>query len=61
MTLSEDEKASSPLTPDEAAEYLKVTRRTIDRWIADGTLKASKIGRVVRISRSEINRLLKAE
>ena len=61
MVLTEDDKANSPLTPDEAAEYLKVTRRTIDRWIADGTIKASKIGRVVRINRSEINRLLKGE
>ena len=61
MVLTEDEKAGRPLTPDEAAEYLKVTRRTIDRWIMDGTIKASKIGRVVRIKRSEIERLLKAE
>ena len=61
MTLSADEKANGPLTPEEAAEYLKVTRRTIDRWIADGTMKASKIGRVVRIKRSEIVRLLEGE
>jgi excisionase family DNA binding protein len=58
MALSEDEKNKAPLTPEEAAEYLKVTRRTIDRWIADGTIKASKIGRVVRIKRSEIDRIL---
>jgi excisionase family DNA binding protein len=61
MVLTEDEKANGPLTIDEAAEYLKVSRKTMTRWIADGTVKAARIGRVWRISRSEINRLLKAE
>ena len=28
------------LTPDQAAELYAVTRRTIDRWMADGTLPA---------------------
>ena len=61
MVLTEDDKANSPLTIDEAAEYLKVSRKTMTRWIADGTVKAAKIGRVWRINRSEINRLLRGE
>lgn len=61
MVLTEDDKANSPLTIDEAAEYLKVSRKTMTRWIADGAVKAAKIGRVWRINRSEINRLLKGE
>ncbi len=47
-----------PLTRNEAAERLKVSLATIARWLADGTIKSSKIAGTVRISEAEIQRLL---
>jgi excisionase family DNA binding protein len=47
-----------PLTRNEAAERLKVSLPTIARWLADGTVKSSKIAGTVRISEAEIQRLL---
>jgi excisionase family DNA binding protein len=45
----------SPLfTPQEVADLWKVTRRTVYQWIADGRLKACKIGDTVRIAEAEL-------
>jgi excisionase family DNA binding protein len=46
------------LTPDQAARYLQVDRETIYRYIRDGRLGASRIGRSYRISRQSIDQLL---
>jgi len=54
--LSEKDLAERPFTTEETAEYFKVTLRTVQRWIADDAIKASKIGGVWRISRAEIRR-----
>jgi len=56
--LSEKDLAKRPFTVEETAEYFQVTLRTVQRWITDGTIKASKIGGVWRISRNEIGRLM---
>jgi excisionase family DNA binding protein len=48
------------LTPDQAADYLQVDRDTIYRYIRDGLLFASKLGRAYRIPRSSIDSLLLA-
>lgn len=48
------------LTPDQAARYLQVDRETIYRYIRDGRLGASRIGRAYRIPRQSINQLLLA-
>ena len=45
-------------TPKEISEKLKVDTRTVYRWIREGLLNAVKIGHSVRISESELNRLL---
>ena len=42
------------LTPQEAADLLKVDRNTIYRWIKNETLEAIKVGSVVRIKYSSI-------
>lgn len=39
------------MTTDEAARYLRVSRRTIQNWMARGLLKHSTVGQVVRIKR----------
>jgi excisionase family DNA binding protein len=46
------------LTPEQAAEYLQVNRETIYRYIRDGRLVASRLGRGYRISRRSIDLLL---
>ena len=46
------------LTIKEAAAQMKVTDRTIRRWIADGRLDASKIARTVRIRRTALEALV---
>ena len=43
------------LTPREVAAELGVTVRTVQRWIADGRLKARRVGGRVRVSRSSLS------
>jgi len=46
-------------TPDEVAKILRVTRRTIYRWIENEVLEAIKIDGVYRITEKSINKVLK--
>lgn len=46
------------LTPDQAADYLQVNRETIYRYIRDGRLSASRIGRSYRIRKQSVELLL---
>ncbi|HYI66988.1 MAG TPA: biotin carboxylase N-terminal domain-containing protein [Candidatus Limnocylindrales bacterium] len=46
---------SEDLTPREVAQELGVTVRTVQRWIADGRLAASRVGSRVRVSRSSLS------
>ena len=48
------------LTPDQAAEYLQVNRETIYRYIRDGKLSASRLGRSYRVPRRNLELLLLA-
>ncbi len=45
---------SATMTRAQAADYLQVSTRTIDRMIADGTLTARKVRHSVRILRSSV-------
>ena len=45
-------------TPEQAADYLQVDRETIYRYIRDGKLVASKLGRAYRIPKRSIELLL---
>lgn len=45
-------------TPDQAAAYLQVNRETVYRYIRDGRLAASRLGRAYRIPRQSVERLL---
>ena len=51
---------SSPvgLTTKEAAAALKLSPDTVRRWCADGTLRAARVGRLLRVPASEVARLL---
>ena len=45
-------------TPEQAANYLQVDRETIDRYIRQGKLVASRLGRKYRIPKGSIDLLL---
>ncbi len=45
-------------TPEQAAAYLQVDRETVYRYIRNGKLMASKLGRAYRIPRRSVNLLL---
>jgi excisionase family DNA binding protein len=45
-------------TPDQAAEYLQLDRETVYRYIRQGKLVASKLGRTYRIPRRSLDLLL---
>ncbi|MGV0793060.1 helix-turn-helix domain-containing protein [Mycolicibacterium sp. XJ1819] len=51
------------ISPKEAAEILRVTSRTVQRYIKEGLLPASRLpgGRLWRIRRSDVEALLNAE
>ena len=42
------------VSPEDAARFLSVHRRTVDRLIADGILKARKAGRRVLVDMASI-------
>ncbi len=52
------ERSPDILTPEQAAGYLQVDRRTVYRYIREGRLIASRLGRVYRIPRHNLDLLL---
>src|ERR1700759_2930859 len=48
------------LTVAEVAEMLKLTQQTVRNWIDQGSLPALRVGRRVRIRRSDFDHLLEA-
>ena len=46
------------LTPEQAADYLQVNRETVYRYIRQGKLVASKLGRTYRVPRRSLDLLL---
>ena len=49
---------SDVLTPDQAAAYLQVSRETVYRYIRQGKLLASRLGRTYRIPKRSLELLL---
>ena len=52
------EQAPEIMTPEQAAEYLQVDRETIYRYIRQGKLVASRLGRAYRIPRHSLSLFL---
>ena len=52
------ERVREVMTPEQAADYLQVNRETIYRYIRDGRLVASRLGRAYRIPRTSLDLLL---
>jgi excisionase family DNA binding protein len=48
------------LTVAEVAELLRLNQQTIRNWIADGKLRALRVGRRVRIARADLETLTRA-
>jgi excisionase family DNA binding protein len=46
------------LTPEQAAEYLQVSRETVYRYIRQGKLAASRLGRSYRVPKRNLDLLL---
>jgi len=58
--LSKLEKSTEHfLSPADVAQILSISRWTVYGWVYRGKLRAVKAGRLLRIPRSEIARLLK--
>lgn len=43
----------------EAAAMLGVSMRTLDQWIADGKIQPTRLGRLVKIHRNEVDRIVR--
>ena len=52
------ERQREIMTPEQAADYLQVNRETVYRYIRDGRLVASRLGRAYRIPRKSLDLLL---
>jgi excisionase family DNA binding protein len=52
------ERIRDIFTPDQAADYLQVNRETVYRYIREGKLVASRLGRAYRIPRRSLDLLL---
>ena len=46
------------LTPDEVAEIIRVSGKTVREWLRKGTLKGVKIGKIWRIREDDLKALL---
>ena|SRR2546421_3495336 len=60
MGASGGEFTESFLTVAEVAELLKLNQQTVRNWIDQGSLPALRVGRRVRIRRSDLERVLEA-
>ena len=58
MTLDPSSLDDSFLTVAEVAEMLKLNQQTVRNWIDQGSLPALRVGRRVRIRRSDFERML---
>jgi excisionase family DNA binding protein len=56
--MESSERAESFMTVAEVAEVLKLNQQTVRNWIDQGTLPALRVGRRVRIKRSDFERVL---
>lgn len=57
----ESEKFDQVMTVDQVAAYLQLNRLTVYRYVREGKIPASKIGKVYRILRADVDRFLEAQ
>ena len=56
--MNQDDAEETYLTVAEVAETLKLNQQTVRNWIDQGSLPALRVGRRVRIKRSDFDRIL---
>ena len=56
--MSQTDSEESYLTVAEVAETLKLNQQTVRNWIDQGSLPALRVGRRVRIKRSDFQRII---
>lgn len=56
--MAQNETEETYLTVAEVAETLKLNQQTVRNWIDQGSLPALRVGRRVRIKRSDFQRIL---
>ena len=56
--MAQDEQVEAFLTVAEVAELLKLNQQTVRNWIDQGSMPAIRIGRRVRIKKSDLDRVL---
>lgn len=56
--MADDDRGDEFLTVAEVAEWLKLNQQTVRNWIDQGSLPAVRVGRRVRIKRSDLDRVL---
>ena len=56
--MAQDEQEEAFLTVAEVAELLKLNQQTVRNWIDQGSMPAIRIGRRVRIKKSDLDRVL---
>ena len=49
------------MTPEEVAERLAITPKTVRRFLREGRLKAMKVGRLWRVRESDLLEYMKGE
>jgi excisionase family DNA binding protein len=49
-----DAQTHEVMTKAELADYLRISRRTVDDWMREGKLPYWKIGRAVRFKRKDV-------
>jgi len=49
------------LRPEEVAELLQVSRRTVVRWLKEGRLKGVRVGRLWRVREEDLGAFLSPE
>lgn len=60
MAMTGGEFEESFLTVAEVADLLRLNQQTVRNWIDAGSLPAVRVGRRVRIKRSDLNRILES-
>lgn len=60
MSMALDEHEESFLTVAEVAELLRLNQQTVRNWIDAGSLPAVRVGRRVRIKRSDLDRIVES-
>ncbi len=61
MSIQQDFGQGNLLSPREFAERLSISRWTVYSWISNGRISSVKVGRLVRIPQSEVDRIIRGK